>query len=418
MSELFIKKRSRHFSFILVWFSALLITSTCFAQKQSKEYLEGKKKQLQSEIQYTNELLGETKKNKRLSLNQLVTLNKKISVREELISTINSEIRSLNRQINENNRVINDLQNELIKLKEEYAKMIFYAYKNQNAYSRLMFVFASNDFQQAFMRLKYLKQYSDYRHKQAELIVKTKAEINAKILELEAKKTDKRVLLTSENEEKQNLSDEKTEKEKMFSELQSQENKLKKDLQKKMADAKKFQQAIMQIIQKELEKAQNEAVKDNKEKPLKLVLTPESQKLSVSFASNLAKLPWPVVKGIISQRFGVHPHPLMPNISVNNNGIDISTNKGALARAVFDGEVKAIVNMPGSGKFILIRHGEYLTIYSNLNEIYVNVGDMVKTKQQIASIVFDDEGATTVLHFELWKGQVKFNPEDWLFKTN
>ncbi len=418
MSKLFTKKNNKCLSFIVIWCLALLNTSNSFAQKQSKEYLENKKKQLQNEIKYTNELLDETKKNKRLSLNQLVTLNKKISVREELITTINSEIRVLNRQINENNYAINELQNDLLKLKAEYAKMIYYAYKNQNAYSRLMFIFASNDFQQAFMRLKYLQQYSDYRHKQAELITQTKAILNQKIQDLEAKKSDQRVLLTSEQAEKQNLSTEKTEKERVFSQLQEQESKLKKDLKKKKADAEKFQQAILQVIQKELEKAQNEAVKENKEKPQRLILTPESQILSNSFASNKSRLPWPVVKGIISERFGVHPHPLMPNIDINNNGIDITTNTGSLARAVFDGEVKAIVNMPGSGKFILIRHGEFLTIYSNLKEIYVKVGDKVKTKQQIASIVFDEEGSNTVLHFELWKGQIKFNPEDWLFKNN
>jgi septal ring factor EnvC (AmiA/AmiB activator) len=281
-----------------------------------------------------------------------------------------------------------------------------------------MFIFASNDFQQAFMRLKYLQQYSDYRHKQAELITKTKTVLNEKIQALEAKKSDQRILLTSEQAEKQNLSTEKMEKEHVFSQLQEQESKLKKDLKKKKASAEKFQQAILQIIQKELEKAQNEAVKANKDKPQKLVLTPESQILSNSFASNKSRLPWPVVKGIISEHFGVHPHPSMPNIDINNNGVDITTNTGSLARAVFDGEVKAIVNMPGSGKFILIRHGEFLTIYSNLKDIYVKVGDMVKTKQQIASIIYDDEDSNTILHFELWKGQIKFNPEDWLFKNN
>lgn len=419
MSKLFIKNSSTYLFFVAFGLYLSLITSVSYAQKtQSKEYLESKKKQLQSEINYTNELLDETKKNKRLSLSQLVTLNKKISVREELISTISSEIRNINRQINITNREIDDLQFELTKLKEEYSRMIYYAYKNQNAYSRLMFIFASNDFQQAYMRMKYLQQYSDYRHKQAELIVAKQAELNVKIQELEAKKSDKRVLLDSEQAEKQNLTAEKSEKQKVFSKLQEQESKLKKDLKKKKAEAEKFQQAILQIIQKELEKAQTQAVKENKEKPMKLVLTPEAQQLSNSFAANKAKLPWPVVKGIISERFGIHPHPLMPNIDINNNGIDITTNTGALARAVFDGEVKAIVNMPGSGKFILVRHGEFLTIYSNLKDIYVKVGDKIKTKQQLASILFDEEDSKTVLHFELWKGQTKFNPEEWLFKNN
>lgn len=396
----------------------LLITNSGFGQRQTKKDLENKKKQLQKEIEYTNELLAETKKNKKLSLNQLVTLNKKISAREELIATINTEIVVLNRQIKANNESINGLQKDLAKLKAEYAKMIYYAYKNRDSYNRLMFVFASADFEQAFMRLKYLQQYSDYRHKQAEMIVNTQKSLNDKIQDLQVKKSDKGLLLGSQETEKKHLTVEKTEKEQVFSELQEQESKLKRDLEKKKRDAEKLQQAIQRVIEKELEKAQAEAAKANKPKPQKLVLTPESQLLSNSFASNRGKLPWPVVKGVISEHFGVHPHPLMKDVDINNNGVDISTNNGSVVRAVFDGEVKAVVNMPGAGQFILVRHGEFFTIYSNLKDIYVKVGDKVKTKENLGSILFDDEDSKTVMHFEVWKGQVKLDPEDWLYKNN
>lgn len=416
MSRLFTMKNKNLLFYCL--FSCFILTSSVvsFAQKQGRKDLENKKKELQKEIEYTNQLLTETKKNKKLSLNQLVTLNKKISAREELISTINSEIRILNKQIAEKNESIKSLQKELNKLKAEYAKMIYYAYKNQNAYSKLMFVFASKDFEQAFMRLKYLQQYSLYRKKQADMILATKADLDVKVQELESKKSEQRSLLNNEQSEKQNLTSEKKEKEQIFSSLQQQESKLKKDLEKKKKDAEKLQQAIQREIQKELEKIQKQAVSENKPKPERLVLTPESQLLSNSFASNKSKLPWPVIKGIISERFGVHPHPLMPNIDVNNNGVDITTSNGALARAVFDGEVKAVVNMPGSGQFILVRHGEFLTIYSNLQEVYVKVGDKVKTKQNIGVILLDNEESKTVLHFEIWKGQIKLNPEEWLSK--
>ncbi|MGB3946771.1 MAG: peptidoglycan DD-metalloendopeptidase family protein [Bacteroidia bacterium] len=409
--------KNKKLLFYCLFFCFILTNSTVsLAQKQGRKELENKKKELQKEIEYTNQLLTETKKNKKLSLNQLVTLNKKISAREELISTINSEIRILNKQISEKNEAIKSLQKELTKLKAEYAKMIYYAYKNQNAYSKLMFVFASKDFEQAFMRLKYLQQYSLYRKKQADMILATKADLDVKVQELESKKSEQRSLLNNEQSEKQNLTSEKKEKEQIFSSLQQQESKLKKDLEKKKKDAEKLQQAIQREIQKELEKIQKQAVSENKPKPERLVLTPESQLLSNSFASNKSKLPWPVIKGIISERFGVHPHPLMPNIDVNNNGVDITTSNGALARAVFDGEVKAVVNMPGSGQFILVRHGEFLTIYSNLQEVYVKVGDKVKTKQNIGVILLDNEESKTVLHFEIWKGQTKLNPEEWLSK--
>jgi len=418
MNKLFQKKRSKLLFVIALWCSVILFAPYSFAQKQTKKDLENKKKQLQQEIDDTNQLLAETKKNKKLSLNQLVMLNKKISAREELIATINGQISVLNKQIRENNESINGLQKDLSKLKKEYAQMIYYAYKNQDAYSRLMFVFAAKDFEQAYMRLKYLQQYSDYRHKQAELITSTKKHLNEKVQELESKKSDQRVLLGNEEVEKQNLTSEKTEKEQVFSGLQQQESKLKQDLEKKKKDAQKLQQAIQRIIEKELEKAQKAAATENKPKPLKLVLTPESQELSNSFASNKSKLPWPVAKGVISEHFGVHPHPLMKDVDINNNGIDISTNNGSLTRCVFDGEVTGVVNIPGSGQFILIRHGEFLTVYANLKDVYVKTGDKVKTKQNIGSILLDEDDSKTVMHFEVWRGQTKLDPEDWLFKNN
>lgn len=411
------RRENKFFTIFFICVS-LLLTNVCFGQRQTKKELENRKKQLQKEIEYTNELLAETKKNKKLSLTQLVTLNKKISAREELIATINTEIQVLNRQIKQNNESIGNLQKDLAKLKAEYAKMIYYAYKNRDSYSRLMFIFASTDFEQAILRLKYLQQYSDYRHKQAELIVSTQKNLNTKIQELQVKKSDKGILLGSQETEKKHLTVEKSEKEQVFTDLQDQESKLKKDLEKKKHDAEKLQQAIQRVIERELEKAQAEAAKANKPKTQRLVLTPESQQLSTSFSNNKGKLPWPVVKGVISEHFGVHPHPLMKDVDINNNGVDITTNNGSLVRAVFEGEVKAVVNMPGAGQFVLIRHGEYFTIYSNLKDIYIKVGDKVKTKENIGSILFDDEDSKTVMHFEVWKGQVKLDPEDWLYKNN
>lgn len=416
MNQLIIKRNKTYWCTLLL--AVFLFDSPAFAQKQSKKDLENKKKELQKEIEYTNQLLAETKKNKKLSLGQLIALNKKISAREELIATISREISMLEKQIQENNNNISKLQADLERLKKEYARMVYYAYKNQDAYSRLMFVFASKDFEQAYMRLKYLQQYSDYRKKQAEAIVNTKKELNEKVQELETKKADKHVLLGNEQEEKKSLTSEKTEKEQVLSSLQQQETKLKKDLEKKKQDAQKLQQAIQRIIEQELEKAQKQAVAENKPKPQKLILTPEAQQLSNNFSTNKAKLPWPVAKGIISEKFGVHPHPTMKNIDINNNGVDIATNNGSIARAVFDGEVKGVVNMPGAGQFVLIRHGEYLTVYSNLKDVYVNVGDKVTTKQNLGTILYDDDDAKTILHFEIWKGQTKLDPEDWLFKNN
>ena len=388
------------------------------AQKLDKKELEEKKKDLQQEIEYTNKLLNETKKNKKLSLNQLVTLNKKISAREELINTISYEISILNRQIRNNTNSVEKLQNELRKLKNDYAKMILYAYKNQDSYTRMMFIFSSQDFNQAYMRLKYLQQYNDYRKKQAGIIEKTQGVLNENIKMLEDKKADKRTLLTSEESEKMQLTQEKDEKEEVFSQLQDQERQLKKDLEKKKKDAEKLEKAIQRIIEEEIRKAKENAKSKKTPEPKGLVLTPEAEALSATFASNKGKLPWPVLQGIIVGRFGVHPHPLMPDVNVSNNGVDISTSKGALARAVFEGEVTGVANIPGSGKVVIVRHGEYLSVYANLNEVYVKTGERVTTKQNIGSVIFDEDAAKTEIHLEIWKGQEKLDPEVWLYKNN
>ncbi|MCC6691522.1 MAG: peptidoglycan DD-metalloendopeptidase family protein [Bacteroidia bacterium] len=414
MNALFIKKNKFAYAFaiLLALMFCLCPVIRLQAQKQSKSALEEKKKKLQQDIEYTNQLLIETKKSKKLSLNQLLTLNKKLADRQELIATINGQIYILNRQIAETNKNILNLQTDLKKLKDDYARMIYSAYRNRDEYSRLMFVFASVNFNQAYIRLKYLQQYNEYRRHQAELIELKQKELNDKLQELEMRKTEKRELLGTQEFEKETLTKEKSEKEVILNDLQSKEKQLKGTLVKKKKDAEKLQQAIMKIIREEIEKANAD-----KSKPAtRLVLTPEAQQLSSSFSKNRGKLPWPVIQGVIIDRFGSHPHPTMPDITINNNGVDIATSKGALARAVFDGEVTGVVNIPQSGKVIIIRHGEYLSVYANLNEVYVKAGDKITTKQNIGSILLDEEDSKTELHIEIWKGQTKLDPEDWLFR--
>jgi len=385
---------------------------------QSKKELENRKKQLQKEIIQTENLLNETKKNKKLSLNQLVTLNKKISIREQLIATIQAEIKLAEKQINDNKAIITSLENDLQKLKEEYAKMIYYAYKNQDAYSRIMFIFSAKDFSQAYRRLKYMQQYSHYRHKQAEMIVKTQELLYKKIAELEEKIRQKQELLIVEEQEKQQLAKEKSEQEKTLIQLQEQEKELMKKIKEKEQEQKQLQLAIQRIIEEEIRKSREKAKTDGiKPAEQGLTLTPEAQKLSNTFEANKGKLPWPVAEGIITGKHGEQPHPVIKGITIKNNGVDISTKKNALVRAVFEGEVTGLATVPGFGKVVMIRHGEYLTVYSNLKEVLVKKGDKIKTKQNIG-IVDTDENDKTEVHFEIWKGSTLMNPETWLYITS
>lgn len=386
----------------------LLVAGTSFGQK-SRKALEQKKSSLKKEIDYKNKLLRETKKSKKLSLNQLTLYRKKIANREALINTLKQEVNFIDQQIENTHLDIRDKENELAMLKEEYAKMIYHAFKTKSSYHKLMFVFASENFNQAYKRLKYLQQYSDFRKRQAEMIVETQNELNAKIEELEQKKNEKENVIQSKKEENQNLDKDRAEKQKVFNELNSKEKELKNEIKKKQKESEKLQKAIQRIITEEIKKQ----AKNNKGK---FVLTPEAQALSANFESNKGKLPWPTAKGIVTEYYGKHQHPELRGIYINNNGIDISTEKDATARSVFSGVVSGVIVLPGMGKAIMIRHGEYISVYSNLSDVFVQKGESVDLKQSIGKARTDASKGVTEVHFELWKGQTTLNPSGWLYK--
>lgn len=382
---------------------------------QSKSELEKKKKQLQKEISYTNKLLKATKKDKALSLDELLKINRKVESRKGLIKTMQLEISIISEQISTKKQTILTLQTELETLKQEYAKMIYYAFKNRNAYDKIMFVFAAQDFNQAYKRLKYIQQYSNYRQNQAKAIVDTKEAIEGKIQELEEVVQEKFALKSLEEQEKERLYLEKQQQENIVNKLQTKEQQLKNELKKKEQAAKKLQRAIQKIIEEEIRKAR-EAAKKSGNSSKGFPLTPEALKLSNSFASNKGKLPWPCLEGVITGKYGQHPHPVLKGIQVNNNGIDISTTKGAKARAIFDGVVSSVAIIPGEGKVVMIRHGEYLSVYSYLNSVEVQKGDKIVTKQQLGTLIGSSGKTTTNVHLEIWKGMTKLNPEYWIYR--
>lgn len=384
---------------------------------QSKNDLKKKKEKLQKEIALTNKLLKETQKDKKNSLHYLSTLSGKINSRARLIAVVSSEIKLIIKEVNSTKQNISSLENELKVLKEEYAKMIYYAYKNRSSYDKIMFVFASDDFNQAYKRLKYIQQYSEYRKKQAILIIKTQTDLTQKIAELKQQKQEKIALLSLEEQEKKHLSVEKIEQEGIVKKLQEDEESLKKKLKKKQEAAKKLEKAIQKIIEEEIRKARK-AAKEKGVDPTKkgFPLTPEALKLSNSFANNKGTLPWPILSGTIVERFGSHPHPVLKSITVNNSGIDIATTKGAVARAVFEGTVSSVAIIPGEGKVVMVRHGEYLTVYSYLSNVFVKKGDKVTTKQHLGALISEPGKSTSNIHLEIWKGMTKLNPEYWIYR--
>ena len=422
-------------------FLSLSVINTLFSQNDKTKLQENKKK-IEQEIKFTNQLLKETKKDKQNSLNQLFVLKNQINKREELITNINQEINVIVGEINYTQNSVEKLSNDLIKLKSEYAKMIVAANKNRGSNNILMFIFASENFNQAFQRVKYYRQYSTFRKTQAQLITKKQGELSQKKQQLETQKISQSQLLVNNETEKKQLTKEQETKNVAVQQLQKTEKELLKTLRKKEAEARKLQKDIERIIAEEVRKAKEAAIlrAENKRKEEKtrpktdtkpetkvakeektakttseiLTDTPEDMALSNSFASNRGRLPWPSEKGIISSSFGQHSHPELPGIVINNDGIDITTNRGASCRAVFNGEVTAVISGPNGNDVIIIRHGNFLSVYSNLENVYVRRGEKVVTKQKLGSISTNDDDDKTILQFQLWKGNSKLNPMEWI----
>lgn len=393
----------------------LVISLAIPAVAQNKNELVNRKKKLQREIRLTNKLLKETRKNKDLSVDELLKLKSKINSRSNLIVAMNSEMRLINKEITDNKIEIVALEEGLIALRSEYSKIIYYAFKHRSSYDKIMFIFASEDINQAYKRLKYIQQYSEYRKGQAIEILKTKEKLALKISALNQTNEDKWILVSLEKQEQQNLTIEKQEQEHIVQKLQGKEQELKDKLKKKEQAKRKLQKAIQRIIESEIRKAR-EAAKKAGNKTKGFPMTPEALKLSNSFASNKGKLPWPVAQGVITAQFGKHPHPVLDGIIINNNGIDISTTKGANARAIFNGVVSSVAIIPGEGKVVMVRHGEYLTVYSYMSKVFVNKGDKINLKQDLGVLVNEAGKSKTQVHIEIWKGMTKLNPKYWIFR--
>lgn len=382
---------------------------------QDKKQLQASKQKIEAEIKYTNRLLNATRKSKKSSMNELVMLDNKISHRQDLIQTIGNEISQMERQIVRNGRKIDALSQQLEALKKEYAAIIYHSYKNRNAINRLMFLFASEDFNQAYQRLKYFQQYSDYRKRQGERIVETQEEIRQKNVLLSEIKSDKIALSQQKESEKIKLTREKQEKSKTVQALSRKEKKLNATRKAKERAARKLQNAIQEIIAEEIRLAEAEAKRAGAGKAATdFALTPSEMALSNNFSSNKKKLPWPTEKGIVSETFGEHAHPVLKTIKVKNDGINIMTHQGAYARAVFKGKVTKVMSIPSFQNVVMIRHGEYLTVYANLDEVVVKSGELVETKQPIGKIHTNQADAKTELHFRILKGKSLQNPLYWL----
>lgn len=413
---------------------ALMDPAYCQKTKgKSKKQLQSEITSLQKEISTANQLLKKTSKDKEMTLNEVNLLDKKIKQREKLIKAYNEQIAVLDEEISQGQINIKTLNTDLGKLQKEYAKMITFAYKNRSHYDRLAFIFAADDFNQAFSRLRYIRQFSDARKVKMEQISSTQRQISSAVEASQQAREEQTALLKDEKAQQDALKDEKDDLNKQVAALKKKEGSIQQDIKNKQQQAQKLQKAIDDIIAEEIRKANEEAERKRREEAKKnaakkgttttpstpkketgMALTPSEKTLSSNFVSNKGKLPWPVERGVVSSTYGKHASVVSDKVTVTNNGIDIATTEGSKARAVFDGEVTSVTKLTGSNTVVIIRHGEYFTVYSNLENVTVKRGDKVKTKQNIGTVHTNMTEGKTELHFELLKEQNRQNPANWL----
>ncbi|MEI8112368.1 MAG: peptidoglycan DD-metalloendopeptidase family protein [Bacteroidia bacterium] len=395
---------------------------TALAQGQSLEELRKKKEKTKEQIKYTTKLLEEAKKSEKQTLNKYKILNKQIELRTTLITGINSEVGVLADFIDQNAWLVSSLNSDLDGLKKEYANMIVFAQRNQTNYSKLLFVLSSNSFNQAYKRIMYLRQYTEYRKRQAELIQWIRDLIQLKVGRLQQQRTEKETLLQSKKREANQLNNEKKQQGQFLTTLQQKQKEFEKKLHEQQRIESQLSNEIQKIIEEEVQKAKERSREKEKQTGKRSTstvyeMTPEEKLASGLFEQNKHRLPWPVERGVITDHFGIHEHPVLKNIQVKNNGVDISTAQGTLVRSVFAGEVSKVFMVSGGNYAVIIRHGKYLTVYSNLVKVQVKSGDKVSLKQSIGTISTDmEDDNKTVLKFQIWKENVKQDPEDWITK--
>ncbi len=394
----------------------LLLVFLCYSTpnfaQQSQKKLEAKRTQLQREIKKVNTLLFQSKKQEKNILNEIGNLRKKISVRKQLIQTIQEEGRVLDSKILRHSEKIKTLQAELALLKKDYAAMIHKSYKNKSLQSRLMFLFSSENFLQAYKRYKYMNQYADYRKKQGKQIAVNTKNIENLNADLKAQKIQKENLLSEYETERSVIEIEKQAQEILVKQVKSKEKKYIAEIKKKQAEERKIDQQIERLIRAAIAASK----KKNKAKSKGFSLTPEAKALASKFELNKGKLPWPVANALVVRNFGKIPHKTLSGITIQSNGIHIATNKGADAQAIFEGSVLAIQIGSSGIKTVMVQHGNYISLYSNLATVAVKKGDRISLNQSLGKIHTDRVTGKTILKFQIWKDTQKQNPKYWLLR--
>jgi septal ring factor EnvC (AmiA/AmiB activator) len=391
---------------------SIFFTLLCFTAlgQKSKAQLQREKQQNLAKIKETEKILAETGAEKKNTLGELAALNQRISQQESLIKSIKNEISFLDYDISENNQIIQSLEKDVDKLKAEYAAMLFSAQKASGKIDKLTFLFSASSFDQLMMRLKYMEQYGKARQSQAEAIAKVQQILREQVNITEQKRNEQNNLLADEVKENTELTSLKNKQRSVVRALEKQEKQLRKDLEATKKAIAELDNLIAKIIKEELERAAREARERDGKKGKEI--SDAAIALSNSFEENKNKFPWPVA-GFVSQKFGRQKHPVLKGIEIQNDGVNIQTKQGEEVRTIFNGEVSRIAFTPGMGNTIIIKHGDYFTVYTGLKDIAVKQGQQVNTNQELGKVLSNSEGISE-LRFQIRKNFDALNPQEWL----
>ena len=405
-------KKSILYSFIFI--VSLHFVLPLQAQNNKLKELENRRKELGREISQLNNFLFKGQKEQRSVLSIVEDLNYKVTVRRNLIKITNQQANLLTREINNNQKIITNLRDRIKVLKEEYAAMIVKSYKSKSEQSRVMFLLSSTNFQQAYKRLQYIKQYAEYQKKQGEEIKLQAAKLQEFNIKLNNQKQDKQALIKENRKVKIELEKELKEQETLEESINKNLKVYTAQIRSKQREVDELDREIERIIKAAIASSNKKAGKSTNSKTF--ALTPEDRALAANFTSNKGKLPWPVEEGVVKVRFGTQPHPVVRTATIKSNGVRIATNKGQTVRAVFNGSVHSIILSKNGSQTILVQHGNYFTVYRNLSKSFVKKGDKIVTKQELGEVLTNKTNGQSLLHFGVFKEGIPQNPASWVYK--
>ena len=390
---------------LLLCFFLFIVTDL---RSQSKKLLEKQKIEIQNEIKVIEKKLSNSSKRKGVIISNAEDLNYKIKLQQNLISNINNQLNLILNEIDDNEIQLSNLKNKELSLKEELAKMILIGYKKKSNLNKLMFIFSSSSFQQAYKRIQYFKQYANFQSKTLSKIKITSSEIENVIIALDSQKTNKQFLINENENIKKELSIQYSDLNELIAEVNKDQKKYKNEIKQK--------QKLSREIDKKIEKLIREALANSKRNEGGFKLSEEAQLISKNFNANKGRLPSPVIRGNVVLGFGKQPHPIVKTATIQSNGVRIRTSSDVEARTIFDGQVYSIIVSKNNSRTVLIQHGNFFTVYKNLSQTYVSKGDKLKTKEVIGKIATDPLNGQTILSFSIFYNGVPQNPRTWIYK--